>query len=1766
MVDVEKLSRKRNAIVSIITKAAKENNDMLNGEIDEKIVNELIIREKIIREKLSKAVELFEEIIEDLDEEQSIIEYDKCYQLDVETNKHLLEIGEIIKKFKNKSQQPPNNKEKSSFKQNVKLPKIEIRKFYGDATEWQQFYDSFSCAVDQNNSLSDVEKMNYLVNLLGGEAALCVKGLQLSNANYLVALNMLKERYGDDQVLISSFMNKLLNLETVPGNNSVVELRGLYDNIETQIRSLNSLGLDERSYGAMLVPVIMAKLPQQVKLIISRKFGKNSWDVKEVLLELKTELEAREKVSLTENTDPNETEEQGMFSGSALFTGSQDVRKSTCIFCKKASHKSSECRTVSNPTARKNIILKERRCLLCLKPGHVIKDCYSKGKCFKCKGKHNISICTGQSKKAETNTQGTQIQNVTSGTQTDDTTACLAGGEHNSVLLQTAKANIVNERNGRQSVVQILFDSGSQLSYVTPAAQSKLELEIAGKQEMCIKTFGGARAVKNLEFVYLPVKTETSIVYVKAFVTEICYPLRDQDVLLAQKKYSHLQGLKLANPCDGNAPFNIDVLIGSDSYWKFIDGKCIKKGSPNEPVAISSNLGFIISGKIPKKSDSIAAMSTHVLKADVDFVNKIEKFWDIESAGVTPQKDVNDKIVEDFERDITFNESSGRYVVKFAMKENHEILGDNFTVSKLRLKNLLSKFKQDRELLASYDKIIRDQLLAGVLEHAPSHSIVGNTCYLPHKAVVKPDRETTKVRIVYDASAKAVGNISLNECLEPGPSLTTKLFQNLLCFRSNNVALSSDVEKSFLQIELHEEQRDLVRMLWFKNINQLDFDDFDNNELVEYRLSRILFGVTSSPFLLTATIIHHMNKFKEVDPDFVTQFLKSLHVDDLNAGAKNDIETLKFFTKSKERLNEASFNLRKVNSNSMTLENLVREHYGDEAVSVNPKLKVLGVNWDKSRDTFNYDFFDIRSKFMEHPTKREALHAIASIYDPLGLINPIVVKFKMFFQKLCYIKLDWDDKIPEDTITEWHELLSGLKNVNTLSFDRNYCFDTEDDPITSVELHGFCDASPKAYGCCVYLKFQLKSGMVKTSLVAGKSRVTPLKLLNFDDDEKKKISMPYLELLGAVLLSYLLVEIRSSLCYDFSRVYAWIDSSAAYAWILNDSVKRPVNVKNRVAEINKNLPRVVWNLIPSKMNPSDLVTKGCSPVYLDGSSLWRYGPHFLTLPKSEWPDLKIGSNFTDACVQSICDVSTNLSAYHKHVNLSEIICLDRHSRLTRLLRVTALVLLFVRKLRSRVRGSFRLDIGDDSQNKTLKNLINGEMVEEAEKMWIHDVQRSMEESGSLEIMEKRYNLFVGEDGLIRCKMRMGKAPIPEQAKFPILLNTEHYFVKLMVLEAHKNVGHMGTSDTLAEIRSRFFIPKGRSFVRRILFACGLCKKHEGKCYPYPPPPDIPESRLKDMSAFHNIGIDLTGPVFVYNIYNQDNEIFKAWIVLITCQSSRAIHLDLATNYTGEACINVLKRFFSRRGTPYLITSDNGSNFIADNVQTFVTNNGVKWRFNLEAAPWTGGFWERLIKSVKRCLRKSLGKRKVNYEEMLTLLIEIERIINNRPLTYVSGDFSSEPLTPNHLIYGRRISKNGGEIEDVIEGSDNVKRLLRHFWNVWSKEYLTELRDRQRKVVDRNRTATPNVGDMVLVSDETNKRIKWRTGRVTDLIRGKDGIARGAIVAVVNKDKIGALRRPLNKLYPFELASEIIDKKNEEVARVNVQMGEPPKLTFIPDPE
>ena len=355
---------------------------------------------------------------------------------------------------------------------NCKLPKIEIPKFSGDILAWQGFYDSFSSTIDRNEHISNVEKFTYLRSFLTDNALSLISGLSLSDSNYNEALKCLKDRYDNEQVLVNAYMKRFVELPVIKLENDFIGLRKMYDQIQTSIRNLNSLKKPTETYGLLLVHLLSEKLPTEIRIIISRKFENRIWDLNEMLDILKAEIEAKERSSTTEEKTNKLDWELKDFSSSALYTSTTNREnkkfdnKPRCVFCDLTNHASNQCRKITEPNMRRQVLQMKRLCFICFKKGHISRNCDTKYNCVKCKtGKHHYSLCIAEPKG-----------------QSEQTTNNLSNGRNN-ILLQTAQARVFNLSETKSVDSNILFDSGSQRTYICESVREKLNIPIIRKEK-----------------------------------------------------------------------------------------------------------------------------------------------------------------------------------------------------------------------------------------------------------------------------------------------------------------------------------------------------------------------------------------------------------------------------------------------------------------------------------------------------------------------------------------------------------------------------------------------------------------------------------------------------------------------------------------------------------------------------------------------------------------------------------------------------------------------------------------------------------------------------------------------------------------------------------------------------------------------------------------------------------------------------------------------------------------------------------------------------------------------------------------------------------------------------------------------------------------------------------------------------------------------------------------------------------------------------------
>ena len=436
-------------------------------------------------------------------------------------------------------------------------------------------------------------------------------------------------------------------------------------------------------------------------------------------------------------------------------------------------------------------------------------------------------------------------------------------------------------------------------------------------------------------------------------------------------------------------------------------------------------------------------------------------------------------------------------------------------------------------------------------------------------------------------------------------------------------------------------------------------------------------------------------------------------------------------------------------------------------------------------------------------------------------------------------------------------------------------------------------------------------------------------------------------------------------------------------------------------------------------------------------------------------------------------------------------------------------------------------------------------------------------------MKKSLEVFYDKENILRVKGRFSYADVDYNVKHPTLLHNELYFTELVVWSAHKRVLHGGVNNTLNFIRNDYWLCKGRKTVRAILNKCVTCKKSQSRTLLGPEPSDLPKFRLDFNYAFCNIGVDFAGPLYLKDIYGENDQMFKSYICLFTCATTRNVHFELTPSMDASDVIKALVRLLSRRGCIKMFISHNFSSFKSDEVSTFLLLHNINWKFILPLSPWWGGFYERLVRTVKNILRKILGRSKLNFEELYTILTQVECILNSRPLSYVYAEENCEPITPSHLLLERNLQ---GHWFSTTAGDENSKlnvmkckkryncllKLINDLWKRFKREY-NKLRQQQvynyRRYIDAEKLV---LNDMVLIkNDAITPWNKWKKNVIDELIKGSDGKVRGATLRVCTKDgKINLIKRDIKSLIPLELHLHEVgtrDRPNRRNAAANADL-------------
>ncbi|XP_037931348.1 uncharacterized protein LOC119666139 [Teleopsis dalmanni] len=679
--------------------------------------------------------------------------------------------------------------------------------------------------------------------------------------------------------------------------------------------------------------------------------------------------------------------------------------------------------------------------------------------------------------------------------------------------------------------------------------------------------------------------------------------------------------------------------------------------------------------------------------------------------------------------------------------------------------------------------------------------------YMPHQAVIRDDHSTTKVRVVFDASAKTTNGKSLNEILHTGPKLQLDIFQLLIKWRLWKYVMTADIEKMYRQVLVAEEDQPYQTILWRED---------PEKPIEEFVLKTVTYGTSCAPFLAKRALLEVAYDCADKNSKLYQIIKNDFYMDDLMTGADSIKECVNIQFEKSRQLEKFGFHLRKWMANEKRILGEISDSGDSYIIKVEDgeAVKTLGIQWVPKSDNFT---FYIESVDSTNITKRKALSILARIYDPLGWLTPTTTMAKLFIQKLWLMNLTWDTKLDVKLSHEWNAIVSRISTIKDIRIPRWISTLAE----TSLELHGFADASEKAYAAVVYAK---TSNAI--TILAAKSKVNPI---------KNKKTLPKLELCGAHLLGKLMKSIKEVINREV-KIYAWSDSTIALSWIKNENKTKDKFIGTRVREIKQCMPSATWNHVRSEDNPADVASRGLKPEKLAAHRLWWNGPTWLK-DESNWP----------TATESVLCATNNINSSQNIIN--DII--ERYSNYRKLLYVIAYISRFIRKLKK----------------EKFPVWLTVEELREAENIIIRHTQH-LYFTKEINLIKNRRELpsgykicslypFLDKNEILRVRGRLENSPFSFARKHPILLPKCH-LTMLIVDDYHKTTLHGGIKLMENMLRRQYWIINARNIIKRYVRSCVRCIRYRRETATQLMG-NLPESRVSISKPFEHAGIDYAEP-------------------------------------------------------------------------------------------------------------------------------------------------------------------------------------------------------------------------------------------------------------------------------------------------------------------
>lgn len=1270
----------------------------------------------------------------------------------------------------------------------------------------------------------------------------------------------------------------------------------------------------------------------------------------------------------------------------------------------------------------------------------------------------------------------------------------------------TVQCYIMNPNTMQLVKVRALLDSGSNTSLICTNTAKKanlrgyptrLTMNVAGDHSVHLTQEDISLCLVSLDkkFMSDPILATTIEKIGDSF----------PPILTNPKHYLHLKDLTFTEkyPVHGKRPF--DILISEPYYSQLMLQDQRVSPDLSVPSAKQTKLGWILRG-----GDGIIGHTPMVMYGSIDtymnydlemiYKEKVEnfdfyQFWSGENVGIN-QNEPDGKSLTDLEikadlhqaKTAQYNEVEKCWYVALPWRDSSpegRILTDNYPRAVAMWHKVVDTVKPEHIDLVNeaYNEMVENGFAEVV---PPEQEKVNHPTYImTSRPVIRPDKTTTKCRIVINASLpdpKEKGR-SLNKLLMPGKNMLPQIMELILYSKLKQFIVTVDIRKMFMSVKLSKESdKDMLRFVWAPP---------GSDKPTLYRFTRLPFGCVSSPYQAIWCLHETAKMWEKKYPKAAKIILEKTYMDDITIMADSTPEAIELTQQILFILDTGGFHGHKISANDPN----ILKALDSSRVEGSPNISLLGLKLDHASNQFQFDLDDKFKQFdptAQKITRRDIVSLASQVFDTQGYVSPFIMRFKRLLPMLWHGKTGWDENlltksvtneegkaIPDPVATEAVELfrqwIIQIPKLKELKFPR-----WTGGRVNFLAVFG--DASKTGMGVAAYIVAQASNGMLNSQLVFSKSSLMPKNLREgaAAEDALTIARAELVALLMAVNVGHYLQNAYKDIVSS-SNTFYFTDSLLNLQRIQRGKGHCKQWEERRVEKILANLNKSEVRFCPGLQNPADLPSRGCTLDELtDQFEFWTKGPEFLTKPKSDWPKQPLSDGQTIINEPDL-DIDSDLNIYYAQTaalqiakmkeNKSQIYATQSQTDTSQNLafidtlmdncgswQKAVRVLVRIKRLAQKIREKPQLR-AMHTRNPAFVPMSRSEQ-DWAEQILVRRAQESNFPK-EIEILKKgEVNLrkiknsplkhlpvfWDNECCLVRLKSRLHLASsLSEDFTNPIILPKGN-FAEKKILHLHQSRMHISQRQTFDLLRKRFWVIGNFAYVKTVVQKCKTPRCRYIK-FNSPKMSPLPTLRLDNPSPWTNVGVDYLGPLNCKHKCVTESEsekcihpkVQKIWLVLFTCFHSRAIHVEVVESCSTRDFLDAFRRFIGHCGRPNIFYSDNARYFKAadkhikllqENVnfdrieaERFNGDVPITWKYSTPEAPWTQGVTERMVGILKKQLRIALQKELLTLRAIETLVIELKAIINDRPLGITKQDPDSfSCITPNMLIFGRQLGE------------------------------------------------------------------------------------------------------------------------------------------------